>query len=220
MNILYYGHACFKLKSKRVSIVTDPYDPAKVGFKLPQLEADIVTISHDHQDHNFQKKVATPQGKQLFPITGPGEYEIANCSIFGYPAWHDQQQGAQRGANIIYVIEMDQVRIAHLGDLGHQIDDHLLEEIGDIDVLLIPVGGTYTLDGPQAAELTKKISPRIVVPMHYQLPGLNPETFSKLTDEKPFLSQLGVKVREDSKLSIKKSDLPEEMEAVVLKPKV
>jgi L-ascorbate metabolism protein UlaG (beta-lactamase superfamily) len=220
MDIIWYGHSCFRIKNRNLTLVTDPYDPQMVGLKLPKLEADIVTISHNHADHNFIQKVSAPKDRQLFPITGPGEYEISDCSVFGFPTYHDDQQGAQRGNNLIFIFELDDLRLAHMGDLGHQLPDELIDDVGEIDVLLLPVGGTYTLDGNQAAQLTTKIGPRMVIPMHYRLPGLSPNLAGKLTDQQPFISQLGAKVRHESRLTVKKSDLPDELEVVILEPKV
>jgi L-ascorbate metabolism protein UlaG (beta-lactamase superfamily) len=183
-----------------------------VGLKFPCVSADIVTISHGHKDHNRADLVKDV--KKV--VNGPGEYEITGISIIGIGSYHDEKKGELRGKNTIYVLEVDGFRLAHLGDLGHKLTTKMLEEIGDIDILFIPVGGVYTMEPAVAAEVAREIEPNIVVPMHYKVSGLDEKTFGKLSTVEPFLSDLGLSVERMQKLSIKKSDLDEEQKIVIL----
>jgi L-ascorbate metabolism protein UlaG (beta-lactamase superfamily) len=213
MEIKFFGHACFRLRGKSAVILTDPYDPY-IGFKLPKIAADLVTISHEHKDHNYREAVTgSSNRKKPFVISGPGEYEIAGVSVFGIMTFHDASRGKERGENTVYMITLDDVRLAHLGDLGHKLTDAQLEEINGVDVLMIPVGGTYTLDAKEAVEVISQVEPKIVIPMHYHLPGLT----IKLAPVETFLKEIGAeKVKPISKLTITKDRLPEEREVVVL----
>ncbi|PJE69880.1 lactamase [Candidatus Shapirobacteria bacterium CG10_big_fil_rev_8_21_14_0_10_48_15] len=213
MEIRFLGQACFQIKGKKVTLITDPYD-ASVGFRLPKVAADIVTVSHQHADHNNAAAVTgTTRRPVPFVITGPGEYEVGGVSVFGFPSFHDSQQGRERGTNTIYVIQMDGLRLVHLGDLGHPVDEKLLEAINGAEILFVPVGGTYTLGPQQAAEEVKKIQPQLTIPMHYQLPGIK----LALAPVKDFLAQMGAEaVKPLDKLIVFRDQLPEENETVVL----
>lgn len=194
--------------------MTDPFE-ASIGLKLPKLSADIVTISHQHADHNNLAAVSGPSSQRAkpFAITGPGEYEVAGVSIFGFPSFHDNQQGRERGENTIYVIQLDGIRLVHLGDLGHPIGEKLLEAVNGAEILMIPVGGAFTIDAQQAAAEVKKIQPQITIPMHYGLPGLKYD----LAPVEKFLEQVGDEtVKPQDKLVISHDKLPEENETVVL----
>ena len=193
--------------------MTDPYDPS-IGLKAIKATADIITVSHDHYDHNNTSAVkGTKRRKEPFIVAGPGEYEISGVSIFGLSSFHDQKGGKERGRNTIYFINLDDLKLVHLGDLGHKLNDEQLEEINSPDLLFIPVGGTYTLDASLAVEVIGQIDPKIVIPMHYQLPGLT----IKLAPVDDFLKEMGVeKIKPVAKLVISKDKLPEEREVVVL----
>jgi L-ascorbate metabolism protein UlaG (beta-lactamase superfamily) len=212
MDITYLGHASFRLKGKNASLVTDPFDPQAVGLKYPSVEADIVTISHDHNDHNKVELVKNV--KRV--INGPGEYEVSGVSIVGVSAFHDDKSGEQRGKNTIYVIEMDGLRTVHLGDLGHKLTGDTLEDMGAIDVLMVPVGGEYTIGLSAAIEIVRTIEPSVVIPMHYKVPGVVEETFGKLLNVDAFLTEIGLSVERVSKLVVKRSDLMGEQKVVVL----
>ncbi|HEX6976749.1 MAG TPA: MBL fold metallo-hydrolase [Patescibacteria group bacterium] len=212
MDIIYLGHSSFKIKGKNMSVVTDPFDPKKVGLKFPKTEAEVVTISHHHDDHDAYSQV---DGVKRV-VDGPGEYEIGGVSIVGISSFHDDKKGEERGKNTIYSIELDGLTIAHLGDLGHSLSEDKIKELTDVDVLMIPVGGEFTIDSKAAVEIVKQINPTIVIPMHYQTPGLNPETFSKLASPDAFLAEVGLKVEKLPKLSIKAGDLVVEDQKVVL----
>lgn len=198
MEITYLGHSSFKIKGKSATVITDPFDPVMVGLKFPPQEADIVTISHDHNDHNYLSVVQNP--KKV--ITGPGEYEVSGVSILGISSFHDDKKGEERGKNTVYVIEIDQFRIAHLGDLGHNLTEGQLGELGEIDILMIPVGGVFTIDAQTAAELAKKIDPIAILPMHYADPALG-ESFAGLAPVDDFIKNLGMQAENLPKLVVK-----------------
>jgi L-ascorbate metabolism protein UlaG (beta-lactamase superfamily) len=169
VKIRWFGQACFLLESQDgTKIVTDPFD-GSVGYKIPMLEADIVTVSHDHYDHNYVEGV---QGDPQV-IKSPGEFTIGSVNIKGVPAYHDEVKGAKRGPNIIYTFDIDGIKVCHLGDLGHLLSKTQLEDIGDVDVLLIPVGGTFTLDAEGAAAAIEQFSPKITIPMHFKTPAIS-----------------------------------------------
>jgi L-ascorbate metabolism protein UlaG (beta-lactamase superfamily) len=215
MDITFLGHSSFRLKGKTATVVTDPFDPEVVGLKFPRVAADIVTVSHQHEDHNQADLVKGV--KRL--VSGPGEYEIMGVSIIGIPTFHDEKKGAKRGKNTVYVYEMDGLRLVHLGDLGHKLHEKILEKIGDIDILMVPVGGEYTIGTTEAVEVARAIEPKIVIPMHYQMPGLNPATFAKLSSTKPFLAEIGLLVEKTDKLSVKKENIGEESKVILLEKK-
>lgn len=215
MDIWYLGHSSYKLKGRTASVVTDPFDPKAVGINFPKTEADIVTVSHDHKDHN---KADLVTGVKKV-IDGPGEYEVNGVSIVGIGAYHDEKKGELRGKNTIYIIEMDDLRLCHLGDLGSKLSEKKIEEMGGIDILFIPVGGEYTLNAQMAAQVARDIEPVLIIPMHYQQKGLKKDTFAKLTDEKPFVNDMGLPVLEEKRLNIKKTTLGEEQKIVIMERK-
>lgn len=215
MDVSFLGHASFRIRGKSVSVVTDPFSSDMVGFKFPKVTADIVTVSHDHQDHN---QVALVAGNPKV-ISGPGEYEIGGVSIFGIPTYHDAKKGEERGRNTVYVLVLDGVRVCHLGDLGHKLTEEQVGEMGTVDILLIPVGGVYTIDSSQASEVVSQLEPRVVIPMHYNIPGLAPQTFSKLARVDEFVKEMGLEPARLEKYSITADKLPEEMQLVVLQRK-
>lgn len=212
MIITWQGHSCFKIQDKigpdGVTVVTDPFGK-NTGPKVPNFEADIVTISHDHDDHN---NVAALRGNP-FVIDCAGEYDFKGVLIEGIDSYHDDKKGAERGGNIIYRMEVDDVSVAHLGDLGGPLDSTQLEKLVGTDILLIPVGGKYTLDAKAAVEVISQIEPRIVIPMHYKTPDLKMD----IDPIDKFIKELGLKPTYEEKLKISKKDLPQEdMELVIL----
>jgi L-ascorbate metabolism protein UlaG (beta-lactamase superfamily) len=211
MTITWLGHSCFKIQDKEVTIVTDPYE-ASVGFKLPRLAADIVTVSHDHYDHNNIAGVHGADGEP-FLISGPGEYEVKGVFIYGIPFWHDKSEGAERGVNVAYRIEVEGISVAHLGDLGHSLTEEQASKLDGVDILLIPVGGKYTIGANEATEVINEIEPRIVIPMHYKIPGLKLD----IDSADKFLKEMGAsKAERLPKLKISKKDLPQEETKVIL----
>ncbi len=211
MQITWLGQSCFKIQGKDVTVITDPYG-SDIGLKLPRLSGDIVTISHDHHDHNNTGAV----GGSPFIIDKPGEYEIKNVFIQGIPSYHDEQSGADRGQSIIYFFQMEEMKIAHLGDLGTKLTDEQLEKLEGVDIIFIPVGGVFTIEGKQAADVVNQLEPRIAIPMHYKIPGLN----IKLQTVDKFCDEMGVKQNgAEEKLKITKKELPvEETRVIILKP--
>ena len=213
MDIKYLGHASFFIKSKDAKLVTDPFDPKMVGLKFPKVEADIVSVSHHHSDHDRANLVS---GNPLV-VDMPGEYEKKGLRISGFQTFHDKQKGAERGQNIVYKIEGEGISVLHCGDLGHILDDSFIDQLGDVDVLLVPVGGFYTIDSADAVELVKKIEPSIVIPMHYNHPKLNQQVFSKLSMVDEFMRKIGVELTAPvPKLVVKKDELQQEMKVVVM----
>lgn len=212
MDIKYLGHSSFYIKSKDGRLVTDPYD-ATTGLKFPKTEADIVTVSHGHPDHSNLSGVTG----DVLVVDSPGEFEKKEIRIFGFQSYHDTKKGAERGENIIFKFEIEGMSILHCGDLGYVPEDSFIEEIGEVDVLLVPTGGVYTIDAEQAVELVRKIEPSVIIPMHYNTTGLNQKTFGSLSSVSDFLKKIGkdgtVPV---AKLTLKKEDLAEEMKVVVM----
>jgi len=211
MDITYLGHSAFRISGKNATVVTDPFDPKMVGIKFPKVKAQIVTVSHNHDDHN---NVSAIDGVKKV-VNGVGEYEIEGISIIGIPSYHDDEKGKKRGKNVIYLIEVDGVRICHLGDLGHTLPKDLVDDIGDVDVLMIPVGGEYTIGPADAEKVVRDIDPNIIIPMHYKIPGLS-DTFSKLEGVDNFLSTMGIKQVKENKLTIRPGSLLEEDKMVVI----
>lgn len=212
MDIYYLGHSAFKLQGKNASILTDPTESSVTGLKFPKISADIVTVSHtQHSDHKSVDLVSDV--KKV--ISGPGEYEIGGISVIGISSFHDDKKGALRGKNTLYVIEIDGLRVVHLGDLGHTLAEKTLSQMGDIDVLIIPVGGDFTIDAAKAVVVMQAIEPKITIPMHFQTPGLN-KAFSKLESEEAFLTASGLPVERSRKLSVKAATIGEDQKIVVL----
>ena len=216
MQIIWHGQACFQLifskkKEEKVTVVIDPFS-TEIGLRLPKIEADILLVTHDHYDHSNIKAVSG----NPFLIKGPGEYEIKGIFIQGIECFHDKSQGKERGKVTIFTIEGEEMRLCHLGDFGQrELEAHQLEKIGNCDILMIPIGGIYTISAQEALKVISQIEPKILLPMHYQVPRLK----IKLESLDKFLKVMGVKSPETlSKLTIKKRDLPaEEMKIQVLK---
>ena len=189
-------------------IFTDPFNK-EVGLRPPQGRADIVSISHDHYDHNNSDALkGEPQVLDL-----PGEYSIKGVSITGINSFHDKVQGAERGLNTIFAVESEGIRFCHLGDLATGLDKKQLEEVNGVDVLAIPVGGSYSLNAKEAKAVVDQIEPKIVLPMHYKIAGVK----FKLDDEKNFCKEIGLCPKEKTaKLVLKKKDLESEDMKVVM----
>jgi L-ascorbate metabolism protein UlaG (beta-lactamase superfamily) len=198
------------LRGRSAAVVTDPFPPT-IGLKLQKLDADLVTVSHEHDNHNYTQAV-----RDGYEIRGPGEYEVAGVSVIGFPTYHDSEKGATRGRNTVYLIEIDDVRVCHLGDLGHRLDDTDAETVSSVDVLLVPVGGRMVINAAQAAEVVRQLEPRFVVPMHYAIPGLKLE----LDSVDRFLKEMAVVAGEPlPKLSVQASSGEYETKVVVLEPR-
>jgi L-ascorbate metabolism protein UlaG (beta-lactamase superfamily) len=214
MEIVYLGHASFLLRYKSVRVVCDPFGK-EVGFSLMKVKADIVTVSHEHGDHN---QLSGVEGEPIV-VRGPGEYEIKEVSIIGIQTFHDDKEGSLRGKNTIYTIDIADLRLGHLGDLGHKLEEEHLSLMDGVDILMIPVGGGYSLDPGMAMEVIKQIGPSVVIPMHFKTREHNKKIFGKLARVEEFIKESGMEARREKKLMVKKLDLPEEMEIVVLERK-
>jgi L-ascorbate metabolism protein UlaG (beta-lactamase superfamily) len=211
MDIIWYGHACFRLKSREGTVITDPYDKT-LGLSLPAIKADIVTVSHRAPHHSFVKAVKG----DAYVIDTPGEFEINGVFVTGVhmPPANNATNGVR---NNVYVIYLDDISICHLGDLNHVPTQKQVEDMGSIDVLLVPVGGLNSLKATQAAEVVSLIEPYIVIPMHYKLPGIS----LKLDPVSKFLTEMGItKTETVDLLKLAKPSLPEETQVIVMDPKV
>lgn len=215
MEIKYLGHASFLIKTKTAKIITDPYD-SSIGLKFPKISAEIVTISHQHSDHNRFDLVEGE--KVVFDM--PGEFERLGVKITGFSTYHDKNKGKDRGLNTIFKIEAENINLLHCGDLGEVPKEEFLEEIGEIDILMVPVGGFYTIGADEAVDLVKKIEPSIIIPMHYNHLKLNQEIFGKLASVDVFLQKMGVEKQLPlDKLVIKKEEILQEMKVVIMEIK-
>jgi L-ascorbate metabolism protein UlaG (beta-lactamase superfamily) len=208
MEITWLGHSCFKLKGKQATVITDPFSPA-IGYALGKVTADIVTVSHPHPGHSYVQGVAD----EPRVLKSPGEYESAGVLTVGVHTYHDNEKGAQRGKNTAFVIDVDDVMICHLGDLGHVLTAEQVAEIDGVDVLLIPVGGVSTIDAVQAAQIVRQLEPKIVIPMHYKTEAEKKD----LETADRFLKEMGVKEAiAQPKLLVNKSSMPLTMQVVML----
>lgn len=209
MELTWYGLSCFRLtERKHASVVTDPYN-GKLGLPGLKLRADVVTISHDAQGHNYAAAVSGMQHS----LDGPGEYEIGNVFITGTVT----KSASHAKNNIIFLFDYDGLKVAHLGDLDRVPSQTEIEALEEVNILLLPVGGGNSLNAAQASELVSMLEPNIVVPMHYKLPGLKLE----LEEVDRFLKEMGVTdPTEEDSLKISLTNLPEETETVILTPKL
>jgi L-ascorbate metabolism protein UlaG (beta-lactamase superfamily) len=220
MTITYYGHSAVKLKGKLGSVVMDPFD-STVGLSLPALSSDIVTVSHDHADHNAVGMVSsTSKRKRPFVINTAGEYEVGGISVFGTRLFHDQNKGEERGTSIAFTVLLDQLRVCHLGDLGHELSAEDIDNIGNVDILFCPVGGVTTIDPMQAIKVIRSLEPSIVIPIHYSTQQQTTGIFATLAPVTEFTKEYGRDVVPVKKFDIDRSGLPEETELVVLEPAV
>jgi len=208
MEIDWFGHACFRLRGREGTVITDPYSK-EIGLSFARPRGDIVTVSHDHPGHAYV------QGVKGDPkvITGPGEYEIKNIFVSGIRTAHDKKNGKERGANTVYVFDMDGLTICHLGDLGHVPVQAQTEAFGNVNILLIPVGGVSTIHAGDAAEIVGQLEPQIVIPMHFQHPDLQ----FKLDPVAKFFKEMGIKATDATpSLKVTKDSLPSETQVVLL----
>ncbi len=209
--ITWFGHACFRLKGKDATIITDPYDRS-LGLGTLGQKADIVTISQDHPHHNALSAVKG----EPFVARGPGEYEVRGLFVTGVWTYADDQKGQLKGRNTIFLFHLGDLVVCHLGSLGHSLNSHQLEAIGDVDVLLVPIGENTTLTTAKAIEVITQIEPKIVVPMHFEKTSVGDET-SPLAK---FAKEMGLKEWEaQDKLSVKGADLADTTRVVVLEVK-
>ncbi len=217
MTITWLGHSCFRIDTRSsaagqnkegVSILIDPF-PKEIGLKPPKVKDDIVLVTHHHFDHDNVSEA----GPESFLIDGPGEYEKQGVYIRGISSFHDKSSGKERGLNTIYVIKSEDITVCHMGDFGQdKLEDKQIEDIGDIDVLMIPVGGNYTIDHKEAISIIGQIEPKIVIPMHYKLKDLKID----IAGPDKFIKEIGLEPEKIDKLKIVKKTLPVEETKLVL----
>lgn len=217
MEITWLGYSCFKLKGKQTTVVTDPFSPG-FGYTLGKIAAQVVTVSHTHPGHSYTEGVT---GEPRL-IKSPGEYESNGILAIGVHTFHDKEKGTERGKNTVFVINVDDVLICHMGDLGHPLTAEQVAEIDAVDVLLVPVGGVSTIDATQAAQIVRHLEPKIVIPMHYKTEVWKPTLFNaesniELDTVDRFLREMGVKESiPQPKLLVNKNSLPLTLQVVVL----
>jgi L-ascorbate metabolism protein UlaG (beta-lactamase superfamily) len=208
LDITWLGHSCFRIKGKEVTVITDPCHPS-LGYSLSRLQANIVTLSHFHPGHSYTEAITS----EFRAIKGPGEYELGGIFITGIATWHDAVNGEKLGKNTVYLLEMEGVTLCHLGDLGHLPSSELIEDMDDIDVLFLPVGGVSTIGSSTAAEIVRRLTPKVVIPMHYKTATLTTE----LEPVDKFLKEMGVKEKvSQPKLAVNRSNLPTSTQIVLL----
>jgi len=214
MDINWYGLSCFRIRERKTTIVCDPFDKS-TGLLMPRLKADIVTISHDRAGHNAIGRISGDPKV----LTGPGEYESRNVFVTGSTTYHRTEEGMPPERNVVFFFDFNGYTIGHLGDLGEvpsksEIDDL---NLGEVDVLMAPVGGGATLDPARAVEVIGMLEPKIIIPMHYRHPSITTPWALDLEPVDRFLKELGVTVPEPiGVLKLTKSSLPDETQVVLL----
>ncbi len=214
MKIKWYGHAAFLITSDQgIKIILDPYEPGAFGGqlsygKIPD-QADVVLVSHDHADHNDTKSL--PGSPQV--VKGSGSKTVKGIIVKGVATYHDPSKGSERGANTIYNLQVDGIQVCHLGDLGHGLSEKEVKEIGPVDILLLPVGGFFTIDAKEASRIVDQIKPKVVIPMHFKtekcgFPIASVDDFLK--------GKSGIKRTNTSEVTFQKETLPQKMEIIVL----
>ncbi|MBI2676674.1 MAG: MBL fold metallo-hydrolase [Candidatus Yanofskybacteria bacterium] len=209
MTLSWLGHSCFRLEGKEVSLLIDPFSK-DIGLRAPRIKDQIILVTHDHYDHNNTE--GAEAGSMI--INGPGEYEVKGVYIQGVPSFHDNINGAERGPNTIYTTKFEEISLCHLGDLGQEsLDEKQVDLIGDVDVLMVPVGGKYTIDAKEAVKIIGQIEPKIIIPMHYKTPDLKID----LEPVDKFLKEVGLVPEKMEKFKITQKTLPqEEMKLILL----
>lgn len=213
------GHSSFRLRFKnKMVLITDPFDPDYLGLPFAKQKCDLVTISHNHEDHNDLSNLTGPViREEMFVINEEGEYEVGGVGVTAIKSYHDKNKGADRGVNLITVIRDEGITICHLGDLGQSLSDRKIEEIGLVDVLLAPVGGRFTINATEAGKVVAGLNPSIVIPMHYKVDGLIGE-FGKLDGVGEFLVSSGLEVmtKDVDLIKVDQGSLPENTNIVLL----
>lgn len=209
MTIMWFGQSCFRIEAKEGSILIDPFSK-DIGLRPPKIKDDLVLVTHGHYDHNNLDGL----NPEAFVIKNPGEYEKQGIAVHGILSYHDKSEGKERGLNTIYIIKTEEMTICHLGDLGQEkLTDEQVQVISDVDILMIPVGGTYTINYKEAVGVISQIEPKIVVPMHYKIPDLKID----IEGVDKFVKELGLTPEKMDKLKIAKKNLPaEEMKLILL----
>lgn len=216
-DVQFLGHSSFRLRGREGIVLCDPYGRS-TGLDIGKPSAHIVTVSHPHDDHNNVAAVR-PMREKVFTIEGPGDYEVNGVLISGVRTYHDKEKGKERGFNTVYVIHLDDVVFCHLGDLGHELTQSQIEQIGEVDVLFIPVGGGETIGPAEAVNVISQLEPRMVIPMHYAASQLSFEY--DLAPLEKFTHEVGLKeYTPEEKLTITAANLPpegEETKVVVMR---
>jgi L-ascorbate metabolism protein UlaG (beta-lactamase superfamily) len=209
MEITWLGRSCFRIRAKEATVVTDPYDNKTTGYTLGRPTADIVTVSHSDPAHsNVDGVGGTPKA-----IEGPGEFEIAGASIIGVTTYRGKEKTIESGRNIAFVIELEELRVGHLGGIGHVPTSDQVEEMGAVDILLVPVGGDDSLEAAAAAETVSLLEPKLVIPMNYKTDVER----ATLDPVDRFLKEMGAKSPEHhAKVTVTRTSLPEEMQILVV----
>jgi L-ascorbate metabolism protein UlaG (beta-lactamase superfamily) len=214
MDITWYGLSCFRIREGGVTVVCDPYSKG-LGLSLPKLKADLITISHDRPGHNAGDRVST----EVKVLRGPGEYEVRNVFISGLATYHRKRPEGEQERNIAYFFEFGDLTVGHLGDIGEVPTQSAIEElnVGEVDVLMVPVGGGDTLDATRAQDVINMLEPRLVIPMHYAHAGLNAALADRLEPVEKFLKVFGLSAPEPLDiLKVTKSSLPDETQVTLL----
>ncbi|MCX7838478.1 MAG: MBL fold metallo-hydrolase [Anaerolineae bacterium] len=223
VTLTFLGHPTFILKtSTGLTALLDPM-ATTMGYTLTPISGvDLVTVSHEHADHN-NVSLATGTPTILRGLAAGDwakiDQTIKGVRVYTVPTYHDDSQGSARGKNAVFVFDVEGLRLAHLGDLGHKLNDDQVKQIGKVDVVMIPVGGFFTLDGKGAAEVVGQLKPKIVIPMHYATPALNPATAQRLTDTAPFISALGASAKvtqAPQTITVSSLQLPTELTVMVM----
>jgi len=211
MRIIWHGHSCFEVSDK-VTVVIDPHDGKSLGIKTPSVRADVLLISHDHFDHNCSRIVKG----DFVTMREPGKKELKGVKVQGLPAYHDDAEGTKRGKVTLFRFEIGGIRFCHCGDLGQDLSDQQVQALGKVDVLFVPVGGVFTLDGAGAQRLVDRLQPKVVVPMHFRIGGLS----LSIQTVDGFLAGIPEnKVRRvGNEVELEKEDLPEDTEYWVFSP--
>lgn len=219
VKIQYLGHASFLVEVDELRILMDPFSP-QVGYGTLELEADLVTVSHEHTDHNYV--AAAPEAKVLRGLTSDGlgwediSYSRGDISITSIPTYHDDASGKLRGRNSIFIFDFGDIRLVHLGDLGHLLNEGDVEKLSSVDILLVPVGGHYTIDAMEAKQVVEQLAPAVVVPIHYQTKVTRNLPISELD---AFLEgEEAVLEKGEKPVSLTRDNLPGSTEIWVLEP--
>ncbi len=206
LQIRWHGHSCFEITNE-VTVITDPHDGKSIGIPAPSAKADIILVSHNHYDHDSGVKLVEKEDSKV--VTDERKRNISNVQIEGVTVFHDESHGMKRGKNIIYKFTLDEINFCHLGDLGHDLEEETLNKIGQVDILFIPVGGTFTIDAEKACKIINKIKPKIAIPMHYKIGGLS----IPIAGIDQFLDKNKGKIlKVGNEIDIEKEDLPAEPE--------
>jgi len=208
MTITWFGHSCFRIEAKEGLVLIDPFSK-EIGLRPPKIKDNIVLVTHHHSDHDNVDGV----NPEAFIIDGPGEYEKQGISVRGIQSFHDKSEGKERGLNTIYIIKAEEMTVCHMGDFGQdKLTDKQVEEIGDVDIFMVPVGGTYTVDYKEAIEVINQVEPKIVIPMHYKIKDLN----LNIAGNEKFIKEIGLVPEKVDKFKMQKKNLPVEETKLVV----